>query len=123
MGHAVDDRFDPLVRAFIVHYQFEAIRPFGDGNGRIGRVILSLMVANWCKLSRPWLYMSAFFERFKDEYVENLFRVSPEGAWEKWIEFCLNGSVQRANDAASRCDKLRKLKDQMLERVHWADGS
>src|ERR1019366_2513401 len=61
--NSVDDRYDPLVRAFIVHYQFEAIHPFGDGNGRIGRVLLSLMVKQWCNLSRPWLYMSSFFER------------------------------------------------------------
>jgi Fic family protein len=120
--NSVDERYDPLVRSFIVHYQIEAIHPFGDGNGRIGRVILSLMIANWCKLSRPWLYMSAFFERWKDEYVENLFRVSTEGAWEKWIEFCLNGTIQQATDAANRCEKLGKLKENMIERVR-ADGS
>jgi Fic family protein len=120
--NSVDDRYDPLVRAFIVHYQFEAIHPFGDGNGRIGRVLLSLMVQHWCNLSRPWLYMSSYFERFKDEYIENLFRVSTEGAWEKWIEFCLNGTIQQATDAANRCEKLGKLKEQMLERVR-CDGS
>jgi Fic family protein len=115
--NAVEDRYDPLVRAYIVHYQLEAIHPFGDGNGRIGRVILSLMIAHWCELSRPWLYMSAFFERFKDEYVDNLFRVSTEGAWEKWIEFCLNGTIRQAKEATRRCEKLRKLKDEMVERI------
>jgi Fic family protein len=120
--NSIDYCYDPLVRAYIVHYQIEAIHPFGDGNGRIGRVILSLMIANWCKLSRPWLYMSAFFEKFKDEYIENLFKISTEGAWEKWIEFCLNGTIQQATDAAKRCEKLGKLKENMLERVR-ADGS
>lgn len=120
--NAIDNRYDPLVRSYIVHYQFEAIHPFGDGNGRIGRVILSLMVAHWCSLSRPWLYMSAFFERFKDEYVDNLFRVSTEGGWDKWIEFCLNGTIQQANDATNRCEKLGKLKGEMLERAR-VDGS
>jgi Fic family protein len=109
--------FDPLVRAYLVHYQFEAIHPFGDGNGRIGRVILSLMVYHWCKLHLPWLYMSAFFERFKDEYVENLFNVSASGAWEKWIDFCLTGTIQQANDAISRCERLARLKGEMLKRV------
>jgi cell filamentation protein, protein adenylyltransferase len=120
--NSVDNNCDALVRSFIVHYQFEAIHPFGDGNGRIGRVILSLMIAKWCKLSRPWLYMSAFFERWKDEYVDNLFRVSTEGAWEKWIEFCLNGTIQQATDAANRCEKLGNLKEQMLDRAR-SDGS
>ena len=117
-----DEKYDPLVRAYLVHYQIEAIHPFADGNGRIGRVILSLMIANWCKLSRPWLYMSAYFEKFKDEYVDNLFKISTEGAWETWIEFCLNGTIEQANDAAGRCEKLGKLKDDMLERVR-CDGS
>jgi len=112
-----DERFDPLVRAYIAHYQFEAVHPFGDGNGRIGRVLLSLMTAHWCKLQRPWLYMSEFFERFKDEYIGNLFRVSAEGAWERWIEFCLIGTIQQARDAIDRCQKLRELRCQMLEKV------
>jgi len=56
-----DDGFDPLVRAFFAHYQFEAIHPFRDGNGRVGRLLLSLMIAEWCELSSQWLYMSPFF--------------------------------------------------------------
>jgi Fic family protein len=120
--NATDENYDPLVRAYIVHYQIEAIHPFADGNGRIGRVLLSLMIAHWCKLSRPWLYMSAFFERFKDEYVDYLFKVSTEGAWEKWIEFCLNGTIHQATDAANRCESLRNLKEDMLKRGR-ANGS
>ncbi len=112
-----ESSYDPLVRAYLVHYQFEAIHPFSDGNGRIGRVLLSLMIAKWCNLSRPWLYMSSFFERYKDEYVENLFKISTEGAWEKWIRFCLNGTIHQANDAIIRCEKLRALKHDMLKRA------
>jgi cell filamentation protein, protein adenylyltransferase len=112
-----DENFDPLVRAFLVHYQIEAIHPFSDGNGRIGRVLLSLMIAHWCNHKCPWLYLSAFFERFKDEYVENLFKISTEGAWEKWIEFCLNGTITQANDAIHRCVQLRQLKDEMHAKI------
>lgn len=112
-----DNKYDPLVRAFLVHYQFEALHPFGDGNGRIGRVILSLMIAHWRKDYLPWLYLSAFFERWKDEYVDNLFRISTEGAWEKWIEFCLNGTIQQSNDAIRRCEKLGKLREEMLAKA------
>jgi|ERR1700722_8533586 len=110
--------FDPLVRAYMAHYQFEAIHPFADGNGRIGRVLLSLMIAKWCKLSQPCLYMSSFFEKYKDEYVENMFKVSTEGAWQAWIDFCLTGTIHQANDAISRCSKLNTLKAEMLARGH-----
>ncbi len=109
--------FDPLVRAFLVHYQFEAIHPFADGNGRIGRVLLSLMISKDCELSAPWLYLSAFFERYKDEYISNLFSISANGNWTKWIDFCLTGTIQQANDAIRRCEKLGKLKDNMFQRM------
>lgn len=66
--------------------------------------------------------MSAFFEKFKDEYIDNLFRISTEGAWEKWIEFCLNGTIQQATEAAQRCEKLRALKNEMVGRAR-VDGS
>lgn len=113
-----ESNYDPLIKAFMAHYQFEAVHPFGDGNGRIGRVLLSLMIAKWCELSLPWLYMSSFFEKFKNEYVDNLFRISSEGQWDKWFEFCLNGTIHQANDAIIRCEKLRDLKENMLQRTH-----
>src|SRR5262249_39099211 len=94
------------------------IHPFSDGNGRIGRVILALMTSQWCKLSMPWLYMSSFLEKYKDEYVTNMFRVSTEGDWEKWIDFCLTGTIYQANDAINRCKKLNDLKSDMLSREH-----
>jgi Fic family protein len=73
--HLRDD-FDPLVRAFLAHYQFECIHPFRDGNGRVGRLLLSLAIAEWCGLSSQWLYMSAFFEKRKNDYMDLLLRVS-----------------------------------------------
>ncbi|HEY3854208.1 MAG TPA: Fic family protein [Verrucomicrobiae bacterium] len=109
-------KYDPLIKAYLAHYQFEAIHPFPDGNGRIGRVILSLMIAQWCGLTEPWLYMSSFFERYKDEYVSNMFKVSTDGAWENWIDFCLTGTIHQANDAILRCKKLNDLKQKMLDR-------
>lgn len=117
-----DTSFDPLVRAYVAHYQFEAIHPFSDGNGRIGRLLLSLMIEHACKMQLPWLYMSSFFERFKSEYVDNLLRVSTEGNWEKWIDFCLTGTIKQAEDAVKRCDALRRLKEEMINKAR-ADGS
>ena len=104
-----DDGFDPLVRSFLAHYQFETIHPFADGNGRVGRLLLSLTIAEWCKLSSQWLYMSAFFERRKTEYMDLLFGVSANGGWEPWVEFCLQGAISQALDTQKRCDKLLAL--------------
>ncbi len=106
--HSTDD-FDPLVRAFLAHYQFEAIHPFRDGNGRVGRLLLSLTIAEWCGLSSQWLYMSAFFEKRKREYMDLLLSVSTHGAWEPWIRFCLEGVVSQSIDTEKRCDKLLAL--------------
>ena len=105
----LESDFDPLVRAFLTHYQFEAIHPFRDGNGRVGRLLLSLAISEWCGLYRQWLYMSPFFEKRKKEYMDLLFNVSAQGAWEAWIKFCLEGVVLQSIDAERRCDKLLKL--------------
>jgi Fic family protein len=114
--HSSDD-FDPLVKAFLAHYQFEAIHPFRDGNGRVGRLLLSLTIADWCKLSSQWLYMSAFFEKRKREYMDLLLNVSTQGAWEAWISFCLEGVVLQSVDAEKRCDKLLKLHREFHDRI------
>ncbi|MCB1048607.1 MAG: Fic family protein, partial [Calditrichaeota bacterium] len=99
-------RLDPLVVCFVIHYQFETIHPFKDGNGRVGRVLLALMIHKLCGLQRPWLYMSAYFEKFKDEYIDSLFEVSTEGNWRNWIEFCLRGTIEQSKDSIRRCDLL-----------------
>jgi Fic family protein len=104
-----DSPHDPLVKAFLAHYQFETIHPFGDGNGRVGRLLLSLTIQEWCKLSGQWLYMSAYFEKHKTDYMDYLKSVSTHGNWEGWIEFCLEGVIEQANDAEKRCDKLLSL--------------
>ena len=97
---------DGLVRAFMVHYQFETIHPFLDGNGRIGRLLLSLHAYHWCKLQGPWLYLSAYFDRYKDEYIDKLFRVSTNGDWNDWIRFCLRATKEQALDSMRRIDML-----------------
>jgi cell filamentation protein, protein adenylyltransferase len=114
--------YDPLVYCYLVHYQFETIHPFKDGNGRVGRLLLALMTWRECNLSAPWLYMSAFFERHKDEYVEGLFNVSARGNWKEWIDFCLTGTIEQARDAIRRCDLLGKLKDEMHSKITTGSG-
>jgi Fic family protein len=106
----MDSPFDPLVDCFLVHYQFESIHPFIDGNGRIGRLLLALMLQKKCGMSKPWLYLSDFFERHRDEYIQKLFRISTNGEWEEWIEFCLRATIAQATDTISRCERLLAIR-------------
>jgi Fic family protein len=118
-----DRKYDPLVEAFILHYQFEAIHPFMDGNGRVGRLLLALTIAEWCELANQWLYMSAYFDRNKDEYIDRLLRVSTHGDWEGWVEFCLRGVVEECRDTSHRCDELIDLNRAFHQRANEAGGS
>jgi Fic family protein len=112
-----DNRYDPLVKAYIIHYQFEAIHPFGDGNGRVGRSLLALMIYKWLGHKSPWLYMSSYYDRYRDEYVDCLFKISCNGEMTKWIEFCLNGTIVQAKDAIQRCHKFICLKVDFKKRM------
>lgn len=116
------DEIDPLIRTFIAHYQFEAIHPFIDGNGRVGRALLSLCAYQWTKSWRPWLYMSPWYERHKDEYIDLMFAVSSDGRWNDWLQFCLRGVLAVCGDAISRCDELVALRDDYHRRADAAGG-
>jgi len=121
--HHANSSVDPLLRAFMAHYQFETIHPFTDGNGRTGRLLLALTICQWLGLDKPWLYMSAFFERHKDEYIDRLFMVSADGQWEQWLSFCLQGVIEQANDTIRRIDQLVGLREAFRERVASSGGS
>ena len=114
---------DPLVDTFLVHYQFEAIHPFRDGNGRVGRLLLSVMIAEWCQLANQWLYMSAYFDRNKDAYLDHLFRVSTEGRWSEWVQFCLRGVIEQAADTERRCERLLELSRKFHKKAERAKAS
>jgi Fic family protein len=115
--HSEPHQFDPLIECFLAHYQFETIHPFMDGNGRVGRLLLVLMVQRLCGLSKPWLYMSQYFEKHKDDYVNFLFNVSAKGDWESWVRFCLQGVISQCQDTIARCDKLLSIKSDFQVRV------
>jgi len=121
MNHA--NGIDPLIRCYLIHYQFETIHPFYDGNGRVGRLLLAIMLQRWCGLTKPWLYMSAFFDRFKDEYVSGLFAVSARDDWNAWVEFCIDGTIVQARDTVRRCQRLLDLKDAYQSRLLETKGS
>lgn len=104
------DSHDPLVRAFLVHYQFETIHPFRDGNGRTGRALLSLMCASAGRLGRPWLHLSEYFETHREEYYRLLFEVSASGAWDAWVRYCCRATASQAATTVERCLRLMELR-------------
>jgi Fic family protein len=101
--------YPPLIRLAWLHYQFEAIHPFRDGNGRIGRLLISLLLVHWKLLPLPLLYLSAFFERNRREYYDHLLRVSTHGDWSGWTAYFLSGVIEQATDAAGRAKRLQDL--------------
>jgi Fic family protein len=106
------DIYPPLIRIAILHYQFEAIHPFRDGNGRIGRLLIILLMIKWGLLPAPLLYVSAAFERNRDKYYELLLGVSEKGNWSDWLFFFLESVRDQALDGANRGSSLIKLRDE-----------
>lgn len=115
---APNEPLHALLRSFIIHYQFETIHPFRDGNGRVGRLLLALMHARWLGLDRPWLYMSGYFERHKDEYIDRLFNISARSEWNEWLAFCLRGVVISSRETIDRCGDLLALRAEWEDRIH-----
>ncbi|MDQ3935171.1 MAG: Fic family protein [Actinomycetota bacterium] len=99
----------PLIQAAIIHYQFEAIHPFGDGNGRVGRLLVPLFLKDRGLLPQPLLYLSAFFERNRADYYDGLMRVSTHGDWDGWVRFFLEAIKVQAQEAAELADQLVAL--------------
>lgn len=98
-----------LIRIAIIHYQFETIHPFYDGNGRIGRLLITLLLGVNDKLTQPLLYPSAFFSENKAEYYDQLLSVSTDATWENWILFFLKAIAETSRDAVSRAQRIVKL--------------
>lgn len=103
----------PLVSCALAHAQFETIHPFSDGNGRIGRLLIVLMLARMKKLRKPLLYLSLYLLDNKTEYVRLLMEVRSHGNWLQWVKFMLRGVEITAKDAIAATEKLRKLQEEM----------
>jgi Fic family protein len=104
-----DSALPPLVTIGLAHQQFEAIHPFLDGNGRVGRLLVILYLVEHKILPSPILYFSAFFEATRSEYYERLRTVTEKGDWIGWLEYFLNGMARQAKDALSRIEALQEL--------------
>lgn len=112
--------YPALINLALIHYQFEAIHPFVDGNGRIGRLLVSLLLCEQKLLSRPLLYLSAYFERRRAQYADLLLGVSQRGEWMKWIQFFLCGVAEQSRDGVLRSKRLFQLWEQYREKVQTA---
>lgn len=98
-----------LLECAMIHYQFEAIHPFLDGNGRVGRLLITLLAIERNCLSHPLLYLSAYFMQNRDEYYDRLMEVSQTGEWENWFRFFLNGIIEQSTDAIRRAGRILDL--------------
>ena len=113
-----DDALPPLVHAALAHSQFEAIHPFLDGNGRVGRLLITLLLVNRGVIPSPLLYLSAYFEATRQEYYARLLGVTEQvpGEWEEWLTYFLRGVALQSEDAVDRIQRIDDLFS------HWKQG-
>ena len=111
-----DDALPPLVYAALTHSQFVAVHPFLDGNGRVGRLLITLMLVKRGIIPSPLLYLSAYFESTREGYYARLPGVTERGEWEEWLTYFLRGVVFQSEDALDRIQRI----DDLL--THWKQG-
>jgi Fic family protein len=111
-----DTDLHPLLRIGLIHYQFETIHPFLDGNGRLGRLLISLLLQRDGLLPEPYLYLSSYFNARRSEYVDHLLAVSQHGEWEEWLLFFLRGVQSQADEAHQRANLLVDLREDYQRR-------
>jgi Fic family protein len=107
-----------LVKAALAHAQFETIHPFLDGNGRVGRLLITLLLCSESVLSRPLLYLSLHFKRNRDSYYEHLQRVRTEGAWEDWLSFFLEGVIEVAESTTQTTQRIVAMVERDRQKIH-----
>jgi Fic family protein len=107
----------PLIRAGLVHVQFESIHPFLDGNGRLGRLLITFLLCASGALSEPILYLSLFFKTNRQSYYDLLMRVRETGDWEAWMEFFLRGVKEAADQAVNSARRIRELLDSDRKKI------
>lgn len=115
--HDEKHRLPVLVEAGLVHVQFETIHPFLDGNGRLGRLLITLLLCSKGALREPLLYLSLYFKTNRDRYYDLLQRVRTEGAWEEWLAFFLEGTEVTARSAAEAAKQILNLFGKDRDRI------
>lgn len=114
---------DPLVKAALIHYQFETIHPFLDGNGRLGRMLISLYLKEANILTYPVLYISYYFKMYRTDYYDRLSEVRKSGDFEQWIKFFLRAVISTCQDCISAINKISQLYEAGLARVEKSSSS
>ena len=115
--HDEQPKLPLLIRCALLHYQFETIHPFLDGNGRLGRLFIILYLVNLGRLPTPLLYISSYFDERKGEYYDRLQFVRERGEIDEWLNFFLSGIAGQATDAVSRAEELADLREQYRLRL------
>lgn len=112
-----NDETDPLIKAALLHYQFETIHPFLDGNGRVGRLMIMLFLLEKKVLSVPAIYISYFLKRNRIEYYDRMTEVRRRGDYEQWVKFFLQAIYESAEDAVLTINQLSTLHDENIEKI------
>lgn len=112
------DNIPPLVKIALIHAQFETVHPFLDGNGRMGRLLITFYLFWKGILSKPLLYLSFYLKKNRAQYYDLLMKVRTEGAWENWIRFFLMGVSETSQEAANTAREIIKLKDNLITRLY-----
>jgi len=115
--------FPPIVDLALIHYQFETIHPFADGNGRVGRILIPIILMQKGLLDRPILYVSPCIEEHKDEYIDLLYDVSRAGAWPEWVRFFLRAVQESCEQTIRTIDRLLNLQREYRDRAHQVSRS
>lgn len=123
INERVDSKSPPVIVNALIHYQFETIHPFPDGNGRIGRLLLPIVLKNFDQMPMPLLYISPFIEKHKDEYNDLMLAVSRDGAWEDWICFFALAIEDSARETMEKINKIAELKNTAQEKIQQARAS
>lgn len=118
-----ESELPPLIRVGLLHVQFETLHPYLDGNGRLGRLLITLLLRHWGLLTRPLLYLSLFLKRHRREYYRRLSAVREEGDWEGWLSFFLEGVTEVADEAVATARRLHDIVEQNRERLLARDDA
>lgn len=115
--HDSSDELPPLIKIALIHAQFESIHPFLDGNGRIGRLLITFWLFNEHVLTKPLLYLSYYFKMNREEYYESLMNVRINGDWESWIKFFLKGISSVSTEAINTTKEILNLKEECENKI------
>jgi cell filamentation protein, protein adenylyltransferase len=118
-----DEEIPTLIQLALIHYQFEAIHPFPDGNGRVGRLLIPLILCERKEISQPLLYMSSYFEKNYEDYIDRMLAISKMGLWTSWISFFLEGIEETCKDAITRAQSLQTLQKSYYGKIQRARSS